>query len=68
MRFFKKKQAKPVRIVDEGIECNFCYKSALEVETIISAPKNIYICEECVDRCVKILESAKAGKLESYRP
>ena len=56
MRFFRRKQAKPDPEVDTEIKCSFCYKPASEVERIISAPNHVYICDECVERCVGLLK------------
>ncbi|MDR2481691.1 MAG: ATP-dependent Clp protease ATP-binding subunit ClpX [Spirochaetaceae bacterium] len=35
--------------------CSFCGKSGDMVRRIISGPENIFICDECVDVCQKIL-------------
>ena len=56
MRFFRRKQAKPDPEVDTEIKCSFCYKPASEVKRIISAPNHVYICDECVERCVDLLK------------
>lgn len=68
MRFFNKKRANSDQAVEERIKCSFCYKSSLEVERIISAPNNVYICGDCVVQCVELLVSDKEGTLGSYRP
>ena len=38
------------------IECSFCYKNSLQVKKIISAPNNVYICDNCVRQCVELIE------------
>lgn len=38
------------------IECSFCYKNSLQVRKIISAPNNVYICDNCVRQCVELIE------------
>lgn len=38
------------------IECSFCYKNSLQVRKIISAPNNVYICDNCVKQCVELIE------------
>lgn len=37
--------------------CSFCQKLAPEVDKLISGP-GIYICDQCVRRCVEIIERA----------
>jgi ATP-dependent Clp protease ATP-binding subunit ClpX len=36
------------------VYCSFCGKSQHEVEKLIAGPK-VYICDECVDLCIRIL-------------
>jgi len=45
--------------------CSFCERSSTVLALLIAAPHNVYICEECVDVCTKILNEAKA---EIYSP
>ena len=40
------------------LKCNFCGKSTEEVSLIIAGP-NVYICDECVDLCVEIIEDVR---------
>lgn len=37
--------------------CSFCLRSAQEVRHLIAGP-GIFVCDECVDRCVAVLEQA----------
>jgi len=37
-------------------ECSFCGKSREEVDHLIAGPRGVYICNECVALCNKILE------------
>ena len=53
----KKKEA-PLRT------CNFCAKSQMEVKHLIAGPR-VYICEECVGVCVKIIEAREADAVEN---
>lgn len=39
-----------------NIRCSFCRKSSLEVDQLISAPEEVYICGECVDRCAELVK------------
>ncbi len=41
----------------EKIECAFCGKSADRVNSLISGPNGIYICDECVSVCADALMS-----------
>ena len=41
----------------ESIRCSFCQKLAPDVDKMISGP-GIYICDQCVQACVRILEDA----------
>jgi len=47
-----------VTIRDEiATRCSFCQQLAPEVDKLIAGP-GIYICDECVRKCVEILEQA----------
>jgi hypothetical protein len=37
--------------------CSFCQKRAPEVDKLIAGP-GIYICDQCVQKCVEIIEKA----------
>jgi ATP-dependent Clp protease ATP-binding subunit ClpX len=39
--------------------CSFCQRSHEEVDRLIAGPDNVYICDECVELCVEILEEQK---------
>jgi ATP-dependent Clp protease ATP-binding subunit ClpX len=39
--------------------CSFCHRSHEDVDRLISGPDDVYICDECVDLCVEILEEEK---------
>lgn len=41
---------------DENIRCSFCGKSSDEVESLISGPDDVYICNECIELCSNIVE------------
>ncbi len=51
----------------ESIRCSFCQKLAPEVDKIISGP-GIYICDQCVQACMHILENASAEEVEAQLP
>jgi len=42
--------------------CSFCKKSKNEVEILIQGGENFYICNECVDQCVEIIEDSHEEK------
>ena len=44
--------------------CNFCAKSQMEVKHLIAGPR-VYICEECVDLCVKIIKDRETDAAEN---
>jgi len=37
------------------VYCSFCFKSQHEVKTLVSGPAGIFICDECVDLCNKVI-------------
>ena len=39
---------------NEQLLCSFCGKSQRQVKKLIAGP-GVYICNECVDRCVEII-------------
>jgi hypothetical protein len=49
----KKKQERPVK-VKKTLECSFCGKKQNEVEKLIAGP-SVYICNKCVEICIKIV-------------
>lgn len=42
--------------------CSFCKKTKNEVEILIQGGENFYICNECVDQCVEIIEDSHQEK------
>lgn len=42
--------------------CDFCDKSQDDVEQIIAGPKDIHICNECVELCVEIIQEKRDEK------
>lgn len=41
---------------EEKIRCSFCGKSQQQVRKLIAGPNGAYICDECIDICVEIIE------------
>ena len=44
------------RGIDEKLRCSFCNKTQDQVKKLISGPKGIYICDQCVSICSDILD------------
>jgi ribosomal protein L37AE/L43A len=42
--------------------CSFCGKNRSEVERLIAGPKAVYICNECVDLCNRIIAEARKAE------
>lgn len=40
---------------DSGILCSFCLKRQKESRRLVAGPENIYICDDCIERCCQIL-------------
>lgn len=40
---------------DTKIVCSFCEKSQKDAKKLVAGPKNIYICDECVELCCQII-------------
>lgn len=50
---------------EKNIRCSFCGKHQSQVKRIIAGP-NAYICNECIELCVSILnDEMKQGKTQS---
>ena len=41
---------------NENLSCSFCNKPQEQVRKLISGPKGVYICDECIGICAEILE------------
>ncbi len=46
--------------------CSFCGKSDSEVAKIITGPNNIYICNECIEKCAYLLEKDLEEKPDNF--
>ena len=49
----------------DEIRCSFCGKTQNEVKRLISGP-NVYICDECINVCMDILEEDHLLNEENY--
>jgi len=49
------------------LHCSFCGKSATEVKKLIAGP-DIYICNECVDKCYGILNEGTTSLTKGGKP
>lgn len=50
---------------DDMIFCSFCGRLREEVNKMIEGPESIYICDECVDMCHKIMQDQKVPTVDS---
>ena len=41
---------------DNRIRCSFCNKTENQVRKLVAGPAGVYICDECIDVCVDILD------------
>ncbi len=48
----------------QSLKCSFCGKSQKQVIKLIAGP-GVYICDECIELCVEIIEEEKVEKLET---
>ena len=48
----------------DSLQCSFCQKSQKEVKKLIAGP-TVYICNECVDLCVEIIEDEDIQSVEN---
>ncbi|HKM99833.1 MAG TPA: ClpX C4-type zinc finger protein [Candidatus Binataceae bacterium] len=44
----------------KGLRCSFCGKDDDHVQFLLAGPK-VFICGECVDKCVEIIDRTKAS-------
>jgi ClpX C4-type zinc finger/Glyoxalase superfamily protein len=48
--------------------CSFCGKSQHEVRTLVAGPASLFICDECVELCIDVIEPELAeDNLELFR-
>ncbi|MCL2495476.1 MAG: ATP-dependent Clp protease ATP-binding subunit ClpX [Oscillospiraceae bacterium] len=47
--------------------CSFCGKSQSQIDKLIAGP-GVYICNECVDLCIDILEEERGGERSTIEP
>ena len=48
----------------QALKCSFCGKSQKQVIKLITGP-GVYICDECIELCVEIIDEEKVEKLET---
>ena len=48
----------------QALKCSFCGKSQKQVIKLIAGP-GVYICDECIELCVEIIDEEKVEKLET---
>ena len=62
-------EPKPLEYPLKPHYCSFCRRQADEVRRLIAGPNGIFICNECVEVCIKIFLDDGVGdyKIEFYR-
>ncbi len=53
-----------VKMNDNKVKCSFCGKSQDEVRKLIAGPTGVYICDECVEICVDIMDDLEDEDFE----
>ena len=48
------------RIGEQKIRCSFCNKSEDQVRKLIAGPNDVYICDDCIEICIEIIEEELA--------
>jgi ATP-dependent Clp protease ATP-binding subunit ClpX len=48
----------------QALKCSFCGKSQKQVIKLIAGP-GVYICDECIELCVEIIEEEKVEKIDT---
>lgn len=46
---------------DAQLRCSFCGKGQKEVKKLIAGP-SVYICDECIDLCMDIIDEEKEDR------
>ena len=54
MRFSIRRRAASARKSTSTLTCSFCGKHQRQVTKLIAGP-GVYICNECIDRCLEII-------------
>jgi ATP-dependent Clp protease ATP-binding subunit ClpX len=58
MRFSIRRRAASARKSTATLTCSFCGKRQRQVKKLIAGP-GVYICNECIDRCVEIIDQER---------
>ena len=48
----------------QALKCSFCGKSQKQVIKLIAGP-GVYICDECIELCVEIIEEEKVETIDT---
>ena len=59
---FRKRKIRPT------FRCSFCGKQQDQVERLIAGPNGVYICDQCVDLCQKIIQEEREGRQQATNP
>ena len=50
--------------LEDKVRCSFCGKTQEQVRRLIAGPNGIYICYDCVETCVDLIEDEYAEEEE----
>ena len=59
---FNKRKTRPT------FRCSFCSKQQDQVERLIAGPNGVYICDQCVDLCQKIIQEQREQGQQAVKP
>ena len=48
--------------------CSFCGKQQDQVEHLIAGPNGVYICDQCVELCQKIIQEEREQRQQAVKP
>ena len=46
---------------NKQFRCSFCNKTQDQVRKLVAGPKGVYICDECIEVCMEIMEDEFEG-------
>ena len=56
----------PSKNDDNKIVCSFCGKPQKDAKKLVAGPKNVYICDECVELCCQIIYEEFPNEIPNY--
>ena len=55
-------------MVKKDIKCSFCGKTQEQVKKLIAGPEGVFICDECIEVCMEIVEDELYDAREDQEP